>query len=134
MKFNSKENLPFCMETYDKTYRWYVKTLDGYFFREVTLFIIFVRLFFLLRHFRSSRPLLLCIEGVRRNFVKFTGKHLCQSLFFFFSPRDEISSQQKRVNSKRRFTVDRDDFILGRVSSRDEISRVNTLFIIQNTE
>ena len=41
---------------------------------------------------------------------------------------DEISSRQKRVNSKRHFTIDRNDFILGRVSSWDEISRVNTLW------
>ena len=34
-------------------------------------------------------------------------------LFFFFSSRDEISSRQKRVNSKRHFTIDRDDFIPG---------------------
>ena len=34
-------------------------------------------------------------------------------LFFFFSSRSEISSWQKRVNSKRHFTIDRDDFILG---------------------
>ena len=51
--------------------------------------------------------------------------------FFFFRPclssRDEISPRQKRVNSKKHFTIDRDDFIHGRVSSRDEISRVNTL-------
>ena len=40
---------------------------------------------------------------------------------------DEILSRQKRVNSKRHFTIDRDDFIPGRVSSRDEISRVNTV-------
>ena len=48
-------------------------------------------------------------------------------LFFFFSSRDENSSLQKRVNSKRFFTVDRDDFVPGRVSFRDEISPVNTL-------
>ena len=53
-------------------------------------------------------------------------------LFFFFSSRDEISSRQKRVNSKRHFTIDRDDFIPGRVSSRDEISRVNTLLKYTN--
>ena len=51
--------------------------------------------------------------------------------FSFFHPcllsRDEISSRQKRVNSKRHFTIDMDDFIPGRVSSRDEISRVNAL-------
>ena len=31
---------------------------------------------------RRSRPEVLCIKGVLRNFTKFTGKHLCQSLFF----------------------------------------------------
>ena len=31
---------------------------------------------------RSSRPEVLCKKGVLRNFTKFTGKHLCQSLFF----------------------------------------------------
>ena len=32
--------------------------------------------------FRSCRPEVLCKIGVFRNFAKFTGKHLCQSLFF----------------------------------------------------
>ena len=31
---------------------------------------------------RRSRPEVLCIKGVLRNFTKFTGKQLCQSLFF----------------------------------------------------
>ena len=54
------------------------------------------------------------------------------------SYRDEISSLQKlvnsnisfwqkRVNSKRHFMIDRDRFIPGRVSTLDEISRVNIL-------
>ena len=43
------------------------------------------------------------------------------------SSPDEISSRQKRVNGKRHLTIDRDDFIPRRVSSRDEISRVSTL-------
>ena len=30
---------------------------------------------------RSSRPDVFCEKGVLRNFAKFTGKHLCQSLF-----------------------------------------------------
>ena len=30
----------------------------------------------------SSRPEMFCKKGVLRNFAKFTGKHLCQSLFF----------------------------------------------------
>ena len=31
---------------------------------------------------RSSHPEVFCKKGVLRNFAKFTGKHLCQSLFF----------------------------------------------------
>ena len=31
---------------------------------------------------RSSRPEVFCKKGVLRNFTEFTGKHLCQSLFF----------------------------------------------------
>ena len=31
---------------------------------------------------RSSRPKVFCVKGVLRNFTKFTGKHLCQSLCF----------------------------------------------------
>ena len=32
--------------------------------------------------FRSSRPEVFCKKGVLRDFAKFTGKHLCHSLFF----------------------------------------------------
>ena len=32
--------------------------------------------------YRSSRPEVFCKKGVFRNFSTFTGKHLCQSLFF----------------------------------------------------
>ena len=32
--------------------------------------------------FRSSRPEVFCKKGVLSNFTKFTGKHLCQRLFF----------------------------------------------------
>ena len=31
---------------------------------------------------RSSRPEVFCKKGILRNFSKFTGKHLCQSLLF----------------------------------------------------
>ena len=33
-------------------------------------------------NFRCSHPDVFCEKGVLRNFAKFTGKHLCQSLFF----------------------------------------------------
>ena len=59
----------------------------------------------------------------RRNFIRVI-------LAGMSSFRDEISSRQKRVNIKRHFAIDRDDFILRRVSSRDRISRVNTLLIM----
>ena len=32
--------------------------------------------------YRSSRPELFCKKGALKNFAKFTGKHLCKSLFF----------------------------------------------------
>ena len=32
--------------------------------------------------FKSSCPEVFCKKGVLKNFAKFTGKHLCQSLFF----------------------------------------------------
>ena len=32
--------------------------------------------------FRTSRPEVFCKKSVLRNFTKFTGKHLCQGLFF----------------------------------------------------
>ena len=32
--------------------------------------------------YRSSRPEVFCKKGVLRNSTKFTGKHLCQRLFF----------------------------------------------------
>ena len=31
---------------------------------------------------RSSCPEVFCKKGVLRNFAKFTGEHLCESLFF----------------------------------------------------
>ena len=33
-------------------------------------------------NYRSSRLEVFCKKGVLKSFVKFTGKHLCQSLFF----------------------------------------------------
>ena len=38
--------------------------------------------FFNVIYFKSSRPEVFCRKGVLRNFVKLTGKRLCQNLFF----------------------------------------------------
>ena len=70
--------------------------------------------------------------------LKFHPGMKCLHVFFnVFHPRakfhtclssgDGISPRQERVKSTRRFTIDRDDFMPGRVSSWDEISHVNTL-------
>ena len=45
--------------------------IDSYFWLKRTVILTF----------RSSRPDVFCKKGVLRNFAKFTGKHLRQSLF-----------------------------------------------------
>ena len=46
----------------------------------------------ILTHFGSSRPEVFCKKGVLKNFTKFTGKGLCQSLFF-----NKIAGLKKRL-------------------------------------
>ena len=41
---------------------------------------------------RSSRPEVFCKKGVLRNFAEFTGKHLCQRLFF-----NKVAGNEKRI-------------------------------------
>ena len=109
------------------------------FHKEASCFITFIPLLY-----SNTVTLESIFEYIRQRLIKnmlilkFHPGMKCLHIFFSFfhlgmkshpclSSLDEISSRQKRVNSKRHFTIDRDDFILGRVSSRDEISRVNTL-------
>ena len=54
-------------------------------FLNLSFFLFLLYTFFGLLAFsfsRSSRPVVFCKKSVLRNFIKFTGKHLCQSLFF----------------------------------------------------
>ena len=46
--------------------------------------------------YRSSRPEVFCKKGVLRNFAKFTGKQLCQTLFF-----DKVASLRPETLLKR---------------------------------
>ena len=46
---------------------------------------------------RSSRPEVFCKKSVLRNFAKFTGKHLCQSLIF-----NKIAGLRPATLSKKR--------------------------------
>ena len=47
---------------------------------------------------RSSRPEVFCKKGVLRNFAKFAGKHLCQSLFF-----NKVAGLKPATLLKKRF-------------------------------
>ena len=71
----------------------------------------------MLKHVKVGKHILCMRWKLSKNilFVKFHPGMKCLHVFFFlvFSARDEISSRQKRVNSKRHFFIDRDDFILG---------------------
>ena len=50
------------------------------------------------KKFRSSRPEMFCKKGVLRNFAKFTGRHLCQSLFF-----NKVAGLKPATLLKKRF-------------------------------
>ena len=57
---------------------------------------------------RSSRPEVLCKKGVLRDSPKFTGKHLCQSLFFkslFFNKVAGLATLLKQRLWHRYFPV-----------------------------
>ena len=58
----------------------------------VTLIMIYV----VIKH-RSSHPDVFCKKGVLRNFAKFTGKHLCQSLYF-----NKVASLRPGTSFKKR--------------------------------
>ena len=77
------------------------------------------------------------VKNLKKTYLKFLPGMKCSHVFFFiFSSRDEISSLSlipgwnfilAKTWKQRHFTINRDDFIRGRVLSLDEISRVNTL-------
>ena len=48
-----------------------------------------------LKGFRSSHPEVFCKKGVLSNFAKFTGKHLCQSLFL-----NEVAGLRPRTSGR----------------------------------
>ena len=61
--------------------------------------------------FRSSRPDVFCDKGALRNFTKFTGRHLCQSIFF-----NKVAGLRPATSLKKRlwhrcFPVNFDNFL-----------------------
>ena len=57
------------------------------------------------KKYRSSRPKVFCKISVLRNFTKFRGKHLCQSLFF-----NKVAGQRRSPEKKRWFSVNFEKF------------------------
>ena len=58
-----------------------LQSISIYFLTKIARYFgVFI--FLLQRFFRSSLSEVFCKKGVLRNFAKFTGKHLCQGLFF----------------------------------------------------
>ena len=55
-------------------------------------------------HVRSSRQEVFCKKSVLRNFAKFTGKHLCHSLFFKKEVLAEVLSCEFSEISKNTFS------------------------------
>ena len=108
----------------------------------------YIHIFIMFKHLKFRKHIWIHTSKIKKNMLilKFHPRLNCLQVFFLFfipgwnfipvflkgmsSSRDEISSRQKRVNNKGHFTIDRDGFVSGRVSSRDEISRVNTLLNI----
>ena len=66
---------------------------------------------------RSSLPEVLCKKGALRNFAKFTGKHLCQSLFF-----NKVVSLSLQLYQKRDSDTTQQAFVLMKTSWRRLLS------------
>ena len=76
--------LPWCL-----TFIFYQK----YFYDKMDLKLFY----FHVTNYRSSRPEVFCRKGLLRNFATFTGKHLCQSLFF-----NKVAGLRPATLSKKR--------------------------------
>ena len=116
---------PFSLRTSLFTKRPYV-SLYSYFHYVLTCWIWQTYLNTYVKN-KKNMLILKFHPGMKSLHLFFSFFHSGKKFHHYLSSRDEISSLQKRVNRKRYFTIDRDDFIPGRVSFRDEFSRVNTL-------
>ena len=78
---------------------------------------------YFLKMYRSNRPEVFCKKGVVRNFTKFTGKHLCQSLFFNFIKKETLA----QVFSCQFCEISKDTFVYRThpvAASNDPILRI----------
>ena len=61
---------------------WDVRKMRLRYLRRKVILLCFENFILKATSIRNSHPDVFCKKGVLRNFVKFPGKHLCQSLFF----------------------------------------------------
>ena len=112
----------------------------GFHFLQRGLMFHYIHTFIIFKHAEFGKHTPIIRQKLKNQaHFKISSGNKCLHLFFsFFHPRmkfhpclssrDEISSRQKRANSKRHFTIYRDDFILGwnftckHPRNRDEIS------------
>ena len=109
--------------------------LFGIHFLQRRLRFHYIHTFIMFKHAEFGKHTWIHTSKIKKNMLilKFHPGMKCLHVFFSFfhlgmklhpclSSQDEVSSRPKRVNSKRHFTIDRGDFIPGRVS------RVNTFW------
>ena len=70
-----------------------------------SLFAVWANSYHLIHHFRSSHQRCSLWKGVLRNFAKFTGKHLLQSLFLNEVAGPEPATLLKKILCHRFFPV-----------------------------
>ena len=100
--------------------------LFGLQFLQRGLMFHYIHTFIMFKHAAFGKHTWIHTSKIKKNklILKFHPRMKC--LHVFFSSQDEISSRQKRVNSKRHFTIDRDDFIPGLVMK----TRFTSKFVI----
>ena len=79
---------------------------------------------------RSSRPEVFCTKGVLKNFAKFTGKRLCQSLFFNEATDLRPATLLKKRLWHKRFPVDFAKFLRTSFLQNTSSGCFWTLFLI----
>ena len=85
------------LQKYEKNFLSHLKS--SFRSRDIQIFVFPSSPFFSLSAiiYRSCRPKVFCKKGVLRNFAKFSGKHLRQSLFFKKDAGSPASSLIKRL-------------------------------------
>ena len=142
MKFQSLVNFPNKINKIIKMFLFFwfftcfphILFLTGLHFLQKGLMLHYVHTLTMLKQVNFGKHIWINMSKMRKDhtYCKLSSRDEVFTRLFVLltgvsSSRDQILSRRKRVNSKRHFTIDRDDFIPGRVSSQDELSCINTL-------